>query len=153
MGMQKDRRTVDDFDLVARRGLQAILGRHRQEPVGEHFLWRRQRRYRPHRFMIERTACRDLFVVANRHASISSGVRGFEQQARMNPSAISSSRMPPLWLIATSPKLFFTLQVPHRPNSQAAEIRTPTARAAWSTVWSGRHEASTSERLNRRGKV
>jgi hypothetical protein len=36
--------------------------------------------------------------------------------------------MPPLWLISTaSPATFLTLQVPHRPNSQAAGIRTPEA--------------------------
>ena len=43
----------------------------------------------------------------------------------MKPSSISWSRMPPLWFISTSPETFLTLQVPHRPNSHAAGIRTP----------------------------
>ena len=51
--------------------------------------------------------------------------------------------MPPLWLISTSPEIFLTLQVPQRPNSQAAEMRTPPARAVCRMVWPARHSPST----------
>jgi hypothetical protein len=78
-------------------------------------------------------------------ASTSSADSGLEQQARIKPSSISWSRMPPLWLISTLLETFLTLQVPHRPNSQAAGIPTPEVRAVYSTVWPATHSASTSE--------
>src|SRR5690606_29098546 len=59
---------------------------------------------------------------------------GCEQQARIQPSATSSSEMPPLWTMWTSPSVLRTLQVPQRPKVQPEGMFSPARFATASTV-------------------
>ena len=66
----------------------------------------------------------------------------------MYPASMSSSEIPPLRAICTSPSVFLTLQVPQTPKVQPDGVLRPDARAVAGIASVSAHFALTPDMLN-----